>query len=210
MLLDIYQDDVHHLICQAPKERDFKMRVSQEEKDRSHTRIIASAAKLLRKHGVDRASVGDVMSDAGLTHGGFYKHFESKDELVAAAIDKAFEDITKILEAGVYPGFERDPPSDFRAYYLSNGHVATPEIGCPIASIGNDIARSAFSLKEHFGSGVRRIVGLLAQGYSRTEKAKRNRAIRDLAMMAGAVMIARASDEETAREVLSACRHGSV
>ncbi len=182
------------------------MRMSHEEKDRSHARIVASAAKLVRQHGVEGASVNDVMKDAGLTHGGFYKHFGSKDDLLAAALDKAFDEISERLAPG--PGTDEAATglAAFQAFYLSDGHVASPAVGCPIAALSCDIARCATALRAGFGAGVRRVVTLLARGGAGSERTRRVRAIRQLAMMAGAVMIARASDPETAREVLSACR----
>ena len=186
------------------------MRMSQEEKDRSHARIIASAARLVRKHGVEGASVNDVMKDAGMTHGGFYKHFESKDALLAAALDSAFSEIAEMLGPGLPTGKAAARSSDFQAFYLSDRHVASPSMGCPIAALSGDIAREAVALKARFGSGVHRIITLLARGRSGSERARRARATRQLAMMAGAVMIARASDPETAREILSACRERPV
>lgn len=181
------------------------MRMSQEEKERSHERIVVSAAKLFRQLGVDGASVNDVMKDAGLTHGGFYKHFDSKDELLGAALDLAFADIAARL-GPLVTGDAENPIADFDSYYLSDGHVATPSVGCPIAALSGDIARGAISFKAQFGAGVQRIVNLMARRLSGSERMRRNRAARQLAMMAGAVMIARASDPETAREILSACR----
>ena len=182
------------------------MRVSQEEKDRTHARIIASAAKLFRVNGIEGASVGDVMQDAGMTHGGFYKHFESKEALLAAALDRAFEETFEKLGPEL-PETEAAPVSaKFRNFYLSAGHVASPAIGCPIAALGDDIGRSADLLKARFGAGVRRIVALLARGEAGSHRAREVRATRQIAMMAGAVMIARASDPDTARQVLAACR----
>ena len=186
------------------------MRASQEEKDRSHARIVASAARLVRQHGVEGASVNDVMKEAGLTHGGFYKHFDSKDAMLAAALDRAFEDVLGMLASPPGSGGPDASAAALRALYLSDGHVASPSIGCPIAALGGDIGRGAIALKARFGAGVRRVIGLLAAGSPGSERARRLRATRDLAMMAGAVMIARASDPETAREVLSACRDRSA
>lgn len=194
------------IILSVKQEGARPMRMSQDEKDRSHARIVASAAKLARERGVEGASVNDVMKDAGLTHGGFYKHFESKDALLAAALDRAFADIAAMLDAQISDGGAAAGGAAFQAYYLSDGHVANPAIGCPIAALGGDVARGAAALKAHFGAGVRRIVDLLARGKSGADQARRIRATRDLAMMAGAVMIARASDPGTAREVLEACR----
>jgi TetR/AcrR family transcriptional repressor of nem operon len=85
------------------------MRMSQEEKEKSHGRIVASASRLLRERGLAGASVGDVMKAAGMTHGGFYKHFDSKEVLVEAAMDAAFAEFTDALERG-------DPQQAVAAY----------------------------------------------------------------------------------------------
>ncbi len=182
------------------------MKMSRDEKELSHARIVASAAKLVRQHGLSGASVNDVMKDAGLTHGGFYRHFESKDDLLAAALDRAFDDVLEMLTPARRMDDAETNLTDIQALYLSDGHVAAPAIGCPIAALSGDVARGALTLKARFGVGVRRVIALLARGASGSERARRVRATRHLAMMAGAVMIARASDPDTAREVLSACR----
>ena len=127
------------------------MRVSRAEKDRSHARIVASASQLFRERGLEGASVGDVMKEAGLTHGGFYKHFDSKDALVESAIGDAFAGFVRMLEVG-------------------------------------------------------RLVGGLARGMAGSAHARRSAAIREFSMLVGAMVIARASDDATAREVLAACR----
>ena len=181
------------------------MRMSQEEKERSYVRIVASAAKLIRQHGMEGASVNDVMRDAGMTHGGFYKHFDSKEELVSAALDKAFAEIVDLLGPEPPEGDEVARATGFRSFYLSDEHVASPSLGCPVAALSGDVARASAPMKMRFGAGVRRIVTLLARGDSGSQRVRRARAARQLAMMAGAVMIARASDDETARQVLAAC-----
>ena len=111
------------------------MRMSQIEKDRSHARIIGSAAKLVRQHGIEGTSVDDVMKDAGLTHGGFYKHFESKDTLVAAALDEAFKEIIEMLEPQTLKQNAASLSTDFQSFYLSDPHVASSNKGCPIAAL---------------------------------------------------------------------------
>jgi TetR/AcrR family transcriptional repressor of nem operon len=182
------------------------MKMSREEKHRSHARIVASAARLMRQHGVEGASVNDVMTHAGLTHGGFYKHFGSKDDLLAAALDRAFDDIAEMIGPDPTPAEAPARLAAFQAFYLSDAHVATPAAGCPIAALGNDVARAATALKTQFGAGVRRVIALLARGAAGSARTQQLRATRKLAMMAGAVMIARASDPDTARAVLAACR----
>lgn len=182
------------------------MRMSLEEKTRSHARIVASAARLARMHGVEGASVADVMRDAAMTHGGFYKHFASKDAMLEAALDHAFTETAQRLDPDLAPAEAAARSAAFLSFYLSDLHLRTPEHGCPIATLGIDVARGTASLKQRFGAGVRRIIGLLARGTTGSDHTRRARATRDLALMVGAAIIARASDPETAALVLAACR----
>lgn len=185
------------------------MRVSQEEMEESHKRIVQGAARLLRERGIEGASVADVMSEAGLTHGGFYRHFKTKEALVAAALRSAFEQLASALEAR----FDKYEPeaavADYRADYLSKLHVEKPGIGCPIAALGGEVARGSDTLKIAFGAGVNRLIATLARGMKGAAQERRVGAARELAMLVGAVVIARASDPEAARAVLSACRRDS-
>ena len=182
------------------------MRMSQEEKVKSRARILGSASRLFRERGLDGASVADVMQDADMTHGGFYKHFESKDALLAAALDQAFAEIAEKLEPAIAPGAAQAIASEFQDFYLSDGHKTSPGCGCPVAALGGDIARMESELKAQFGAGIRRITNLLASGLPGSERVRQSRAIQQFAMMAGAIMIARASDPNTAHDVLAACR----
>jgi TetR/AcrR family transcriptional repressor of nem operon len=182
------------------------MRVSDMEMKKSHARIVANAARLVRQRGIERTSVADVMHEAGLTHGGFYRHFKTKDELVTAAMQSAFEEVIGALERR----FERDEPQaailGFGEHYLSNGHVQHPEMGCPVAALGADVGREPGGVKKAFGEGVNKLIDALAKGMHGTRQQRRERALRELAMLAGAVIMARASDAETAQAVLGACR----
>ena len=175
------------------------MRVSRAEKDKSHARIVESAARLLRERGVDGASVSDVMKDAGLTHGGFYKHFPNKDAMVASALDAAFATFIAMLDGG-----GADAANAYRQRYLSDGHVGNPGMGCPVAALGQDIARGSEELKTAFGRNVGRLADALADTMDGPAAARKAAAIQQLCMLVGAVVVARASDPQTAEEVLSA------
>ena len=178
------------------------MRMSQGEKEKSHGRIVASASRLLRERGLAGASVEDVMKDAGMTHGGFYKHFDSKEALVEAAMDAAFAEFTDALERG-------DPQqavAAYRARYLSDGHKNHPGLGCPVAAVGQEISRAPDGLKAAFGARIRRTVAALARAMKGSAPAKEAAAFRELSMLVGAIVIARASDPKTARDVLAACK----
>jgi TetR/AcrR family transcriptional repressor of nem operon len=104
-------------------------RVSQAQARENHRRIVATASRLFRERGVAGVSVADVMAEVGLTHGGFYKQFASKEALVAEAVEQAFTDVRV------------DDPEAFVDDYLSAAHRDQPGVGCPAAGFGGDLAR---------------------------------------------------------------------
>ena len=181
------------------------MRVSQEEMDSHHLRIVEGASRLIRKQGIETTSVNDVMSQAGLTHGGFYRHFDSKEALVSAALEEAFNDAIKVIEDSYSDLGPKEGAERYYEHYLSQGHVKHPELGCPISALSMDVARSTPVVKATFSDGFKRAVDKLAEAGNGSPVENRLAAIRRLSMLAGAVMIARASDADTARSVLAAC-----
>ncbi len=181
------------------------MRVTQDKKAENHARIVDSAARLLRERGIDNTAVADVMQAAGRTHGGFYRHFGSKDDLVEAALHVAFSQIEAMLDHLNGTG-STDALAAFRAHYLSDAHCAHPGQGCPIAALAGDLARAGEAQKAVFGAGVQRVAAGIAAGLSGSPGERRTQALRHLAMLTGAVTIARASDPDTARTMLTACR----
>jgi TetR/AcrR family transcriptional repressor of nem operon len=174
---------------------------------RSHERIVEGAARLLRERGVDKTSVADVMEAAGLTHGGFYRHFDTKDALVSAAIATAFAQLREVAATSLQ-GKEPDVSLTlFRSYYLSDAHLNHPGEACPVATLAAEFARAPPRLKSEFGKGVRRILEVLAGCCKGTGKKQREaQAAREFARLVGAAVIARACDPETAKTVLAACR----
>ena len=174
------------------------MRMSNEEKSKSHARIVASASRLFRERGLEGASVADVMQDAAMTHGGFYKHFTNKGALVEAALDEAFSKFVASVE--------KDESQSALDLYLSRGHLSNPGMGCPVATLGPEVARGPNPLKAVFGAGVRRMVDAIAHRRAGPDDTRRRKALREFSMLVGAVIIARASDPELADDVLAACR----
>lgn len=175
------------------------MRMSQAEKDKSRARIVASASKMLRERGIDGASVSDVMKDAGLTHGGFYKHFANKDALVETAVETAFAAFTEMLTSGG-PGAVQA----WRDVYLSDMHVHNPGYGCPVAALGVDVGRGSTEIKAAFSRGVDDTVTALGATMDGSPEERRTAALQQFSMLVGAVVIARASDPDLAAEVLAA------
>lgn len=180
------------------------MRMSQDEKDRSRQRILDSAARLVRERGIAGTSVADVMQAAGMTHGGFYKHFDSKESLIAAAVGGVID--------GVVASLGTDDPAEayarYRTQYLSGFHRDNPAIGCPIAALASEIGRGDGPPREVMGRGVRQMVEAITAAMPGEAGDARTAALRDLSMLVGAILIARASDDTTAAAVLGAAQQG--
>ncbi|ACA17407.1 transcriptional regulator, TetR family [Methylobacterium sp. 4-46] len=184
------------------------MRVSKEAAAASRVRIVEAASRLLRERGIEATSIADVMEAAGMTHGGFYKHFRSKDDLVAAALGAAF--------AGHADRFDRRRAREgaaaalaaYLAEYLSADHVAHPGVGCPVAALGIDAGRGSAEVAAALARGVEDIVARVAAAEpdGRGPARARAAAIRRLAAMVGAVVVARGVGPGPLRdEVLAAC-----
>ena len=182
------------------------MRVSQREKERSRERIVDAAARLMRERGIEGTSVADVMAEADMTHGGFYRHFDTKEALLVSALRSAFDQMVSELDRRLAGDELEAAVAGFDAFYLSEGHVDQPGMGCPAAAVGSDAGRGSDALKAAFGAGIRGMVTALAKGRRGSAQARQASAMRELAMLAGAVIIARASDPDTARDMLAACQ----
>lgn len=179
-------------------------RASREQREVHHERILTEAARLVREHGPDGVTVPGVMAAAGLTPGGFYKHFDSKDDLLAQAGDTAIR-----ARAQKLAGLVADDPTTARARfldtYLSTGHRDHPGRGCPTAALATDVGRPGApdAVRTRYAEGVRELVGTLAALQDDDEPA----ALADLATMVGALLLARATaGDELSERFLSAAR----
>ncbi|WP_421848342.1 TetR/AcrR family transcriptional regulator [Novosphingobium sp.] len=182
------------------------MRQSREAKAETHQAIVAAAARQFRDRGIEGTSVGDVMQAANRTHGGFYRHFDSKEDLLVAALGRAFEEMLGVLDQGLSELPPQRALEGFLRSYTAPERVQDVAGGCPVAALSNDVLRSTGAVQAEFGRGVRAMIGTLAAHLDGPEADRDARAARAFAMAAGAVMIARASDPETAEIVLGAVR----
>jgi TetR/AcrR family transcriptional repressor of nem operon len=183
------------------------MRYEPEHKTRTRDRIVRNASRKLRSEGLSGSGVASVMKASGLTVGGFYKHFRSKDELLADAIAQAFSDSEK-----VYSSLQNVPREDrwkeIVRRYLSVEHCDHPDAGCPVASLAPEIARAKRGVRK-------RISGLMKERTDRwvefmpgstTSERERNFLV-IFSAMAGAVSVARIFTEPADRErVLASVR----
>jgi TetR/AcrR family transcriptional regulator, transcriptional repressor for nem operon len=188
------------------------MRYSREHKLETHARIVKKASVRLREKGVHGVGVADLMKDAGLTHGGFYAHFDSREALVIEAfthaMDRGTERWRKLAEA---------TPPDRRLKtivesYLTPLHRDDPGHGCAIPTLGAEIARESPRTRKAFAARLEQMIDMLAaQIPDLPRKAAREVAMATIATMMGTLVLARiAGSGEFSDEILDAGREGAL
>ena len=181
-----------------------------DQKARSRARIIEVASRLFRERGYRATSVDDLMAGAGLTRGGFYAHFADKGALLRASLEHAFDEARRQLFDGRLRGLEGE--RWLRAAsrrYLRLGHREHPELGCAIPSLGAEVARVGPEARTAFAGEVERMVAGMAARLGGDDAEARAR--RTLATWVGAMVLARAvDDEELAERMLDAAHEPST
>lgn len=166
------------------------MRVNREQVARNRERILEAASRLFRERGFDGVGVDAVMKEAGLTHGGFYGHFASKEDLVTQACAHGFTKMDEPWAAA------RDPLAALAAAYLAEDHCEQPGEGCLLPTLGSDIARQGGGVRQAYTEFLReRIDRLTTLLPGRSKAARRRQAIATWAGLVGAMMLARAVDD---------------
>lgn len=176
---------------------------SQLEKQKTHERIVELAAKRLREEGLNGIGVADLMKEAGLTVGGFYKHFASRDELVAEAVQSAVDSWRRQQdEKGIDP--ERIPLDAYVETYLSERHLDHCGEGCAYAALTADMARSGEAVRTIATEGLRKNFDAMTARMPQPETAEaRQKAIIASCLMTGALGLARVvNDEALSSEIL--------
>ena len=177
------------------------MGYSRASKTESHDRIVKTASTRFRETGIDGVGVADLMKLAGLTHGGFYRHFTSREELVAEAIERALRDGGAAVSA-IAEGKDARLSALIDAY-LSVAHRDGPATSCAVATLAADVSRCGKRARAAYSRQVTVYLELLGKLVTGTRKSKRAKAIVALSALVGAVSIARAVNDETlSREIL--------
>lgn len=191
-------------------------RVSRKQAEENHAAVLAAAAKLFRAHGINGVSVPALMAEAGLTHGAFYGHFDSKEELAAAACAHAIEQSSAIYDGLLerHGGVQGAALTEFVKRYTSRLHRDQPGLGCPIAALADDASREEFKgpVRKAFAAGLERMIDRLRPLLGRRGKtAPREQALADVAMLVGALVLARATKgHAVSDEVLLAARNSML
>lgn len=191
------------------------MRYSTEHKQETRDRVLKEAAREIRAKGPGGVAVAGIMARAGLTHGGFYAHFDSREALVAAAVETMFADTRKRFErvqADAAPDASpQERLSRYLDFYLSRGHRDDRERGCPLPTLSADLARLDPPSRERFGQGVQnltdRLAGLLAP-MGVTDPQGQASAL--LSEMVGAVALSRSVADPAQADAILAHARGAI
>jgi TetR/AcrR family transcriptional repressor of nem operon len=178
------------------------------KKQETHDRIVRTAAVAIRKHGFQGISIADLMEEAGLTHGGFYAHFESRDAMLAEALDEAAsESLDRLSKAadGAKPEAALDATLDF---YLSDRHVDAPERGCTLAALGSETARQSPEVRRVATRRTREMADLIERQMPGWGKSDRHEdALGVLRTLVGGVLLSRAVDDpQLSKQIRSAAK----
>ena len=188
-------------------------RPATRSKDATHDRIVAAAARAIRRSGYNGTGVADIMKDAGLTHGGFYAHFPSREAMLAEAADRAGSESVAMMEriAAAAPP-ERALQAMMEAY-LSRAHVEGVETGCATAALGSEMPRQAPEVRRAATRRIKEMIDLVArQSPDWGQPGAHERALVTIATMVGALVLARAVDEPRLSDALrkAALKHFAI
>jgi AcrR family transcriptional regulator len=180
-----------------------RKRTTPGRKEVTHERIVETAARAIRRSGYDGTSVADIMKEAGLTHGGFYAHFDSREAMLAEAADRAGADAVAAMEriaASVPP--EQALQAMMKAY-LSKEHVEGIEAGCATAALLSEMPRQPPEVRRAATRRIKEMIDLIArQSPDWGQPEAHENALVTAATMVGAVMLARAFDDPKLSDTL--------
>lgn len=173
------------------------MRVSRAQAEANRETVINVASRLFRERGFDGIGLKDLMKGAGLTQGGFYKQFESKDDLAALASRRAMESATRRWSSAA--ASRSDPLQAVVDFYLSADHRGETGDGCPLVALGSDAARQSVDVRKPFQDGIKAHLQVIEEllPASGTDDAAPRKAMAMLALMVGAVTLSRIVTDET-------------
>lgn len=178
-------------------------RTPRSRKEATHERIVEVAARAIRRSGYGGTGVADIMKEAGLTHGGFYAHFASREALLAEAADRAGAEAVAAAAQIADAAPAQQGLSALLRSYLSKAHREGIEIGCPIAALGSEMPRQAPEVRRVATRHIKAMVDVVArQQPDWGQSGAHEQALVTVATMVGALMLARAVDEPKLSDAL--------
>ena len=178
-------------------------RTGPRRKEITHERIVEAAARAIRRSGYSGTGVADIMKDAGLTHGGFYAHFSSREAMLAEAADRAG---AEAVAASTRVAATAPPEQALQRLlhaYLSKEHVKGVEMGCPVAALGSEMPRQAPEVRRAATRRIKEMIDVVArQSPDWGQPGAHEHALVTVATMVGALLLARAVDDSKLSDAL--------
>ena len=189
--------DGHHMSVATEK------RTAPSRKKVTHERIVETAARAIRRSGYDGTGVADIMKEAGLTHGGFYAHFDSREAMLAEAADRAGAEAVASAERIVATVPPERALHSLMQFYLSKEHVEDVESGCPFAALGSEMPRQAPEVRRSATRRIKEMIDLVArQSPDWGQSGAHENALVTVAAMVGTLVLARAVDDPRLSDAL--------
>lgn len=185
-------------------------RTATRSKEATHDRIVDAAARAIRRNGYNGAGVAEIMKDAGLTHGGFYAHFPSREAMLAEAADRAGSDSVAMMQRIAASSPPQQALPAMMQAYLSQEHVEGIETGCAVAALGSELPRQVPEVRRAATRRIKEMIDLVArQSPDWGQPGAHEHALLAVATMVGALVLARAVDDARLSDALreSALKH---
>ncbi|WP_332741196.1 TetR/AcrR family transcriptional regulator [Hydrogenophaga sp.] len=172
-------------------------------KEASHERIVQAAARAIRRSGYDGTGVADIMKEAGLTHGAFYAHFESREAMLAEAADRAGAEANAVAARVIAAVPPEQSLQAMVQVYLSKEHLASIETGCPVSALGSEMPRQSPQVRRAATRRIKEMIDLVArQSPDWGQPGAHERALVTVATLVGTLTLARAVDDPALSESL--------
>ena len=183
--------------------RKMQPNIRTAAKEASHERIVQAAARAIRRSGYAGTGVADIMKEAGLTHGAFYAHFESREAMLAEAADRAGAEANAFAARVIAAAPPEQSLQALMQTYLSKEHLAAIETGCPVSALGSEMPRQSPEVRRAATLRIKEMIDLVArQSPDWGQPGAHERALVTVATMVGTLMLARAVDEPVLSDAL--------
>ncbi|OGB14552.1 MAG: TetR family transcriptional regulator [Burkholderiales bacterium RIFCSPLOWO2_12_67_14] len=183
--------------------RKLRTNTRTAAKEASHERIVQAAARAIRRSGYDGTGVADIMKEAGLTHGAFYAHFESREAMLAEAADRAGAEANAVAARVIAAAPPEQALRAMMQAYLSKEHLVSIETGCPISALGSEMPRQSPEVRHAATRRIKEMIDLIArQSPDWGQPGAHERALVTAATMVGTLVLARAVDDPALSDAL--------